>query len=276
MHFVIRQGMRLLSEALSPPAPHEILQGERLFRPFLRQQRAWMRHFYPGDTLEKHRPSWQYLQKYLSPLIQASGSRWHCEGIMRLGLHSQDAPDFSEFARRFHGESNGFSIHPVKGEIEPVTYFSLIAQKKFPCIPEMRHNDSLFCGSEPDFWHEAIGHLAPLCFPEVQDFYLSVADKILSSSGTPRYERNLAIAWTLSEYGFLREGDSPKMFGAALVSSHLAHMRYLHNYLCVEPASAKVILESGFYEADRAIARDEAGRQRFFCMDTLNIDALLD
>jgi phenylalanine-4-hydroxylase len=240
----------------------------------MRAQQSWIAHFYPDEAFDLQQDPWFYLQKFMVPLIQQSASSYHLQGMAYLELNNAKKPDFNHFQTLFYKVSNGFKIQPVKGEIAPRAYFELIRQKKFPCIEALRPLNAVFCANEPDFWHEAIGHIAPLCFPEVQDFYLRIAGHLLSARTEAAFQRSLAIAWTLSEYGFLREQGQNKLFGAALVGSHLAHMRYQNGLIAVEPATSEAILQSQFYSEIAPMPRDEQGRFRFFCLSDLNIDAL--
>lgn len=268
---------RLISltwDLISNAKPEQILSGQRMFRPFLNYQKSWLTHFYPNDTLNLNKDTWFYLQKYMIPLIKKHASSYHIKGMHRLNLESSQKPTFQEFQDLFYHESKGFTLHPVNKEIEPLEYYSLILQKKFPCIDALRSHEELFCANEPDFWHEAIGHIAPLCFFEVQEFYFQIAEYMLSAKSPLQFEEHLAVAWTITEYAFIKEHDQNKMFGAALVGSHLANMRYLNGYIQVEPATRNSIINSGFYEEHSPIARNENGNLRFFYLDQLNAHPL--
>ncbi len=272
---------RLLSEALSltwdavhPAAPEKILQGKKQFRPFLSYQRAWSQHFYPDDLFTLHKTPWYYLQKYMMPQILRHASSYHIQGIYKLGLQAESPPDFAAFQHLFSRISNGFRIETVDREIEPQEYFSLIRAKKFPCVAALRSHHEIFCANEPDFWHEAIGHIAPLCFREVQDFYLEIAEYMLSARSSAIFKRHLAVAWTLMEYGFIREQGQTKMLGAALVGSHLANMRYRAGLINVETADRAAINDSGFFAEDAPQPRNERGQLRFFSLDNLSVGHL--
>lgn len=269
-----RELLNLIWDLINVADPKEILEGKKLFRPFLRYQKSWLSHFHPGDTIKLEMSTWSYLQKYVIPLIYQHASSWHVKGIQLLKLDTNKQPDFNQFKKMFRHESKGFSIEPVKNEIPPKEYFALIRDKKFPCIESIRSHEELFCANEPDFWHEAIGHIAPLCFREVQDFYLEIADYMLSAKNEYQFQRQLAVAWTLSEYAFIKEQGQNKMFGAALVGSHLAHRRYLEDIISVEAAERSTIINSGFFDETTSLARDDKGKLRFFCLDSLKIQRL--
>lgn len=276
MFYFLKQFTSIILDSINAAKPEQILTGKKMFRPFMEYQKSWMTYFYPGETISADYPAWFYLQKYMMPLIKTNASYYHIEGIRRLNLDADQQPDFNEFQHLFANASNGFKIQPVFDEIEPKEYFTLIQQKKFPCINRMRSKEELFCADEPDFWHEAIGHLAPLCFQEVQEFYLQIADYMLAAKTKKQFERQLAVAWTLLEYGFIKEHGQNKMFGAALVGSHLANMRFLKGLIKIEPANRAAIIDSGFSEVSAPLPRDNNGHMRYFYLDHLKIAQLFD
>ena len=266
-----QQLMQIIWDLFFPATPQEILNGKRIFRPFLKYQANWFTHFY-HTTLNSENP-WFYLHQYVFPFIQKHASSYHIRGIKLLGLDSPQQPNFKEFQNKFTEMANGFEIYPVSHEIDPETYFYLISKKKFPCIETLRPLDEVFCANAPDFWHEAIGHIAPLCFEEVQRFYLEIAEYMLYAKKTD-FENHLAVAWILTEYGFIKENGENKMFGAALVGSHLANMRYVKDQIAIEPAERNAIISSGFYSEKNALPRNQEGKLRYFCLQDLNAENL--
>jgi phenylalanine-4-hydroxylase len=273
LHFIGRL-MSLTRDLINIADPEQVLNGDRMFRPFMEYQKSWMKYFYPNDTLSYEQDSWFYLQKYMLPLIKQHASSYHVRGIHHLNLDHPQKPNFKDFQKLFYNVSKGFEIQPVNKEIKPLEYFSLIRHRKFPCIEKTRSLDELFCANEPDFWHEAIGHIAPLCFPEIQEFYLQIADYMLSAKSSTQFKKHLAVSWTLTEYGFIKEKEQTKMFGAALVGSHLANMRYLKGIINVERAERASIINSQFFEEHAPLARDDKGHLRFFCLEDLNLERL--
>lgn len=270
----ISNPIQLTRDLLYPVQPEQILYGNKLFRSFMKFQTAWCHYFYPNVTLDEKTDSWFYLQKFIMPLIVKHASFYHLSGINKLKLNHLQKPDFKEFSQLFFVESNGFQLEPVNHELAAKEYFSIIKEKKFPCIEKMRFMNELFCALEPDFWHEAIGHIAPLCFKEVQQFYLDIAEIMLTTKNDKDFNKKLALAWTLTEYGFIKENGQHKMFGAALVGSHLAHMRYLHNIIRVEAADPAAIIGSQFYSETAAVPKNTDGTIRFFSMDHLDVEKL--
>lgn len=276
MLHISKQLISFIWDLFHSPDPEQILAGKKMFRPFMQYQNAWLAYFHPDDTINDNTNVWAYLQKYMLPLIKQHASSYHLQGIHDLNLDAENKPSFNEFKHLFAEVSNGFQIEPVNKELHPIEYFSLIRQKKFPCIEKIRSPEELFCANEPDFWHEAIGHIAPLCYPEVQEFYLDIAEYMLSAQSKATFEKRLSIAWTLTEYGFIKENGINKMFGAALVGSHLANKRYLNGLIHVEPAKSSTIIDSGFYPEKSPLARDGDGKLRFFCLDHLKANSIFD
>lgn len=267
--------LSLSRDLITTVRPEKILQGRKIFRPFRKFQDAWIDYVYPGESIDDNVSVWSHLQKYVVPLIKKHASLYHVQGMELLDLDQIEPPDFKQFQQKFETAARGFVIEPVTHEIAAREYFSLIQQRRFPCIERIRSHDELFCGNKPDFWHEAVGHLAPLCFPAVQEFYLRMADWMLADKSAAQFEEDLAVAWTLMEYGFLLQNGKPKMFGAALVGSHLAHVRYMRGMIGVEAADRSKIIRSGFYTRGGVLPRDRNGKIRFFCMDKLEVARVL-
>lgn len=264
----------LIRDLAFPATPNKILSGKRMFRAHINYQQAWLKHFYPDETISSSVDTWQYLQKFTMPLLQQRASSYHLDGIRKLKLDQNQRPVFDDFRELFYVQSNGFEIHPSTEEIEPREYFELISHRKFPCVQRIRSHHELFCANEPDFWHEATGHLAPLCDTRVQEFYAQCAEYILHSKDEQTFEEHMAVAWTLMEYGYIKQCGLTKMFGAALAGSHLAHMRHSQQFIAIEPAVRSAIIQSGFYLESTPVPRNHRGKFRFFCMDNLDTRAL--
>lgn len=256
----------ILRDWVAPPSVQQILTGERLFRPYLSYQKRWMKYFYPEDDFDVAKSSWYYLQKYMLPLIEESASSYHKQGLELLALKCEDKPDFSDFQKKFASVANGFTVIKARSEIPPKEYFTLILNKQFPCVVSMRPVSGVFCTNAPDFWHEAMGHLTALCANEIQEIYQEYAAFVLSAKSNHEFNQRMAVAWTLMEYGFIKEAGQTKMFGAALVGSHLAHMRYRANLISIESCSQEAIIESRFYNESGVFAKTPEGKFRFFTL----------
>jgi phenylalanine-4-hydroxylase len=274
MYHMLNQLVKITRDLIVIPSAEEMLTGHRMLRPFLKHQNTWIRYFHPDVLIEDGQDTWALLQQFVMPLIKLCGSSYHLQGIQQLGLDAPQMPEFVKFKSAFRSISRGFDLVSVDGEIDAKTYFEFIRNRQFPCVNRLRPIEEVFCGNAPDFWHEAIGHIAPLCCQEVQEFYLRIADYMLSAKSQSEFNAHLAVSWTLTEYAFISENGENRMFGAALIGSHLAHMRYLRGLLSIEPAVRSNIIDSGFYQENLPAPRDEQGRLRFFKLDHLNVDTL--
>jgi phenylalanine-4-hydroxylase len=153
-----------------------------------------------------------------------------------------------------------------------VEYFESLAHRRFPCIPELRKPNQVLGGAEPDFWHEAVGHLAPLVCPEVSRFYQacgSLHGEVLARFGTERAAELNGFFWLLLEYGFIREGGKTKAFGAAIVGSFVALTKWIQGAWTIRPFDIRVVLDAGIAYLGAPPKRDETGRVIFYEMDSL-------
>lgn len=78
------------------------------------------------------------------------------------------------------------------------------------------------------------------------------------------------------EYGFIKENGENKMFGAALVGSHLANIGYQQKIISVEKARRDSIINSGFFDEHTPLLRNAKGQLQFFGLEELSIDQLFD
>lgn len=190
---------------------------------------------------------WSRIYQYLQPYLENHASSLHKTGIQQLGLKSDVLPDFSEFADSVF-EKTGWNVTEVEGELGAVEFFQELAEKSFPLVRRMRPIDQLYGGIDPDFWHEAFGHIPPLTHPSVSDLYLwfgkaGVHAAITHSTFLDKISK---LYWSIAEYGFLSERRKTKLFGAALIGSPLAAERYLAGKIRTKPFSIQKALSSDY------------------------------
>ncbi len=246
------------------------LESRRVVRPRLSHQRAWAERFQSGTPFLSTRGSWRLLQEFTLPLTQSFATDAHSRGIDALGLAGYSIPKFEEFRESVRLQT-GWEVLPARGELSADAYFSLLAAKKFPCISRLRPVDEVLCGSQPDFWHEAVGHIAPLVDPEVSRFYQLCAGIHVELIAAARYERARQLEkllWVVFEYGFLEQSGRPRAFGAALCGSFVALTKWKLGRWVVRPFDPEKILASGLFEESREPERDSEGRLVFYGMES--------
>jgi phenylalanine-4-hydroxylase len=237
--------------------------------PRLRNQKMWARHLSPSLEFSFEKSSWQILHEFTLPLVRELASSAHREGITRLGLNTGQQPEFTGFRRVVESET-GWKIVPASDEWNARDFFALLAQRSFPCVASLRPTTEVFAGSKPDFWHEAVGHLAPLVNREISDFYCWCGETV-----THLYQNNQfatarrleQVLWALLEYGFIKEAGQVRTFGAALSGSFMALQRWRRGYVeAREDWTCEGILNSRLYEEGANLVRNEQGQLSLFLL----------
>ncbi|MGE0527637.1 MAG: hypothetical protein AB7G93_07515 [Bdellovibrionales bacterium] len=191
--------------------------------------------------------TWRRLYDYLWPRLEVHASRIHCCGIARLGYNPTRIPEFSAFVERVKVET-GWTVVEAGGELDPLEFFRLLANKKFPVVRSMRPENQLYGGIDPDFWHEAFGHIPHLTDPGFSDLYhwFGCAAVQAGERNTKRVDDLSKLYWSIVEYGFLRERRDTKLFGAALIASPLAVERFLAGRVRPIPFHVRGVLSANY------------------------------
>lgn len=276
-----------LSTHLKKDTLRRTLSGIDPMTPTLSNQKFWARELSPESSLSPdHWPNldskptstqsqeqqvWQLLVHYNSPLLSQFATPAQLVGINLLGLNQPTGPSFQEISSRLECLS-GWSLVPANGEVQPLEFFTLLARRKFPVVSKIRPIHALFCGYEPDYWHEAIGHLAFLTDPEFCKFYQFCGKLVTELASRPNSELLLnslyQLLWTLMEYGvFKTPQGQTQAFGAALTSSFMALQRLKRGYITTRHFDPKYVLKSGF--ATEGPIKRRGGKIEFFHITSL-------
>lgn len=211
------------------------------------------------------------------PLTFEFASTAHLRGLERLNIANAISPPTFENIQQLLQEHSQWKLVHTTHELSSTEFFTLLAQRKFPFINELRPIHEVFCGSKPDYWHEVVGHIALLFDKNFADFYQNMAKlylTLLASNQDTKAQHLQQVLWILFEYGFIKENNQNKAFGAAIVGSALSLLRLKKNVLAVEPFYPKVALDSGLYDEHSAVPRNPKGQIRMFAIESIQIAEL--
>lgn len=265
-----------LKRLLEQDCLKRILNGRDPMTPTLKNQKFWAAELSPQTLIasEEWIPEkvWTLLTQYNFELLKELGTPSQREGIFHLGLEGPQPPQVHELSARLKAQS-GWKLVPANEELSPSDFFAFLAQKQFPVVSKVRPLHALFCGFEPDYWHEAIGHLTFLTDPEFSDFYQfcgKLAEELQKRSCSNKDLNNFyRVLWTLLEYGLIQTpSDGIKAFGAALTSSFMALQRLKRGLITHRPFDPVQIIRSGF--ADERTKNRPQAKFEFFCIGSLN------
>jgi phenylalanine-4-hydroxylase len=93
----------------------------------------------------------------------------YLHAVERLGIDEHYIPELRQLDRRLKALS-GWGIIKAQGYVQPRAFFQLLTQKLFPCSDLLRHASEVTYTSEPDMWHDVMGHLPMLIDPTFGEF----------------------------------------------------------------------------------------------------------
>jgi len=144
----------------------------------------------------------------------------------KLAIEETRIPELRELGRRLRCLT-GWDIIRVPGYVTPRSFFLLMSEKLFPCSDLLRDASELEYATEPDMWHDVMGHLPMLVDPALNEFY-----RLFGRIGVEvRSEEQLTVLnkvyWFSMEFGLINAAATPasagppsacRAYGAALLT----------------------------------------------------------
>jgi len=161
--------------------------------------------------------TWATLFQRQQPLAKQWAATPYVQGMDTLALNEVGPAQIPEVNQTLH-KHTGWSLEPVEALINFNRFFALLADRKFPAATFMRRPDELDYLSEPDLFHEVMGHCPMLCNP----VFASFTEWVGKTGVTCNHDQQVALArlyWFTVEFGLVMEGDNLKIFGGGILSS---------------------------------------------------------
>jgi phenylalanine-4-hydroxylase len=163
--------------------------------------------------------TWNVLSTYTLSRLKglACQSFWH--GMDKLAYNPDQIPDL-EIIRDQVFKETGWTLQRAKGEVPAGEFLEMLANKSFPLVYELRPANETFASSDPDLWHELIGHVPMLFDPFVRELYWTIGQAARNIS-EDKLAALIRLYWYFAEYGLIKENGEAKIFGAGLLASPL-------------------------------------------------------
>ena len=162
---------------------------------------------------------WNVLCIRQSLLSEGKASSTFVSGLKSIDFDSRKIPDFSKINLRLQ-KITGWQLIPVTGLLSVKDFFSLIAERKFPCTVWIRSREQLDYIQEPDLFHDVFGHVPILTNKVFCDFMEEFAKIVVRHADDERALEILPRVWWFTfEFGLIRENAAVKIFGGGILSS---------------------------------------------------------
>jgi len=147
------------------------------------------------------------------------------DGIRALGISSGKIPDLSSINNILE-EKTGYMGVPVEGLEGPISFFSMLAERKFPIGNFIRSPEDLSYTPAPDIFHDLYGHLPFYTDLDYANFCQKMGEAAAQFFGDPKRLRQFErLFWFTFEFGLLQTSQGLRIFGAGIASS-IAECRY--------------------------------------------------
>jgi phenylalanine-4-hydroxylase len=177
---------------------------------------------------EQQHQTWRNLCRIQAPSITAKACAEYIDARERLVIDEDRIPTLVDLDRMLRLRT-GWGLIRADGYITPKWFFRLLADRYFPCMDGLRHAREILYTSEPDMFHDVMGHLPMLGSPAISEYY-QLFGRVGKSA---RHDEQIAcldkVYWYSMEFGILNpDAGAPQesqrssratVFGAGLITA---------------------------------------------------------
>jgi phenylalanine-4-hydroxylase len=160
---------------------------------------------------------WDELYARQMKLMPGRACREFLAGLDRLDLHRGGVPDFNEISEELRSLT-GWSVVPVPMLIPDHVFFYHLANRRFPAGNFLRSREQFDYIQEPDVFHDVFGHVPLLTDPVFADYMAAYGRAGWKALKYNRLQALAALYWYTVEFGLVLENESPKIYGAGILS----------------------------------------------------------
>jgi phenylalanine-4-hydroxylase len=161
---------------------------------------------------------WAALYRRRVATLRTTACRELLDGMDAIGLTPDRVPLLREVNARL-ARLTGWSAIAVTGFLPADMFFALLAERRFPVTVNVRRMEELDYTPAPDIFHDVFGHL-PLHSHRVFGQFLQRFGQVAARAVTEtQREAMRRVFWFTVEFGLVRQGGAPKIYGSGLVSS---------------------------------------------------------
>lgn len=191
---------------------------------------------------------WKVLFDRQTAVLHKRAASAFANGLKQLGFHRNAIPAFDEVNERLRSLT-GWELVPVAQNVSDTTFFSLLAQRKFPAMTKIRSMEHFDFVQEPDLFHDVFGHAPLLTDPVFADF-LHFMGRVASQHlyDGQALERFRALYGFTVQFGLVLEEGKPRIYGAGLLSSASETHHCVHEETPRQPFDLATVLNATYTE----------------------------
>jgi phenylalanine-4-hydroxylase len=221
---------------------HAILDAQSVDECVIKQD--WDRY-----TADDH-TTWKTLYNRQLDLLRGHVCTEYLQGLETLGLVADQIPDYEKMNKNLRA-ATGWEVLAVPGLIASRPFFTMLANKQFPCGTFIRKPEQLDYLEEPDIFHDVFGHVPLLTNPAYSQYMQAYGQGGLTAMDHKGVKYLARLNWYTIEFGLLKAQDEFKIYGAGIISS-FGETKYVlnnksANYLQFD---LERVLRTGYYIDD--------------------------
>jgi phenylalanine-4-hydroxylase len=204
---------------------------------------------------------WSILFMRQMVMIKSVAYRHFAGQLRKLEFTAGAIPDFKR-TNQLLSKLTGWNIYAVPGLIPNSLFFRFMSHRRFGATTWMRKKEQLDYVEEPDMFHDVFGHVPLLADPVIANYLLGLAR--IAERFTDQEEVIEAIArlyWYTIEFGLVKDGRDPKIYGAGILSSIGETQFVISPVANLQPFNLRVILDTPYIK-DRF-------QEQYFVLDSL-------
>lgn len=195
---------------------------------------------------------WKILYDRQYHNLKTKGSKQinQCFDRLKVEMNNDKIPNFVALSTSLY-DANKWCIEVVPGLIPVEDFFGYLAQKKFCASTWLRKKSQLDYIEEPDMFHDIFGHIPLL----LDSQYAACLEKIgklgVKYTGNENVILQLQnLYWFTVEFGLINENNSPKVYGAGIVSSYGETNHIFEPSTIIQPFDLEAILKEEFVKSE--------------------------
>jgi len=169
------------------------------------------------DWSDDENKIWQELITRQLECIKGKACDEFFVGLGKLNLPLDRIPQLHEVSKVLL-ETTGWQCAEVPALINFESFFTLLADKKFPVATFIRTREEFDYLQEPDIFHEIFGHCAMLTNPAFSEFTHKYGQLGLAASKEERVYL-ARLYWFTVEFGLIKKGNELRIYGGGILSS---------------------------------------------------------
>lgn len=169
---------------------------------------------------EREHRTWRTLFKRQTELRDQQIVPMFAQGLKALGITEEGIPEIETVNAKLRALT-GWEGVPVEGLEEGESFYTMLADRKFPVGNFIRDEKDLSYTPAPDVFHDLYGHLPFFTNPQYAAFCEEFGHRASSYVNDPvvlrQFER---LFWFTLEFGLIKTPYGNRIFGAGIASSH--------------------------------------------------------